>query len=84
MTSNSLWDETDAALFAIMHASPSTPAELIKATGFPAEVVKDLLHAYMRSGMVTRPGLVAIRYELTLLGQRRLRDLTPTQLAKAA
>jgi hypothetical protein len=84
MTSNIAWDEIDATLLGAMHASPSTPAELIEETGFPAEVVKDLLHAYVRGGMATRPGLIAVRYELTLLGQRRLRDLIPNQMAKAA
>ncbi len=84
MTSTSLWDEFDVKLFAVMHDAPSTPAELIEATGLPADVVKSALDAYMRDGAVTRPGLIAVHYELTLVGLRRLREHTPALMAKAA
>lgn len=84
MTRTSAWDEVDAALFAVVRDTPATLTELIEVTGLPADVVKPLLHAYVKGGMVARSGLATIRYELTLLGQRRLRDLTPTQIAKAA
>lgn len=84
MTRTSAWDDIDAALFGVIRDTPATFPELTEATSLPADLVKGLLHAYVCGGVVTRSGMTTIRYELTLLGQRRLRDLAPTQLAKAA
>lgn len=76
------WDAIDATLLGIARTEP-TLAELIEQSGLTADVVKGLVHAYVKGGYLTQAPF-SLRYALTLAGRTRSRQLAAQPLAKAA
>jgi hypothetical protein len=71
-----VWDSIDAALLTAVTGSSAGVACLAEATGCPADVVKQLVHAHHTAGRLTQPVPGSGRWALTLSGRSYLARLT--------
>lgn len=77
------WNIIDAALLDAATA-PVTLADLAEQTGYPADVVKSLVHGHLTSGHLTQILAGCDRYQLTLSGRAYLSRITATYTAASA
>lgn len=76
------WDDIDAVLLGLAQDRPKL-TELIDQSGLGADLVKSLVYGYVQTGALTQAPFTD-RYELTVTGWGRLRQLETPLLAKAA